>query len=356
MALNPADIPLTKTARKRFHYWKNPRSDEIGATCIEFLKQLAGPTHIHLSGQNSQRARAIVTLAHGNEPSGLYALFDALKNQLKPAVDMHCFIPSVEAAKQAPGFFYRTLPDQRDFNRSFKPPFDADEQGLLALELIQCLQAIAPECLLDIHNTSGSGPAFGVTTFMDDRHNALVSLFTHRMIVTELRLGSLMEISEAFLPTVTIECGGALDSESTKIAIEGLQRYFMHDDVLSERHELLDMEFFTNPIRLELIEGNEISYSDHHMVSRGVALFPDIENYNFGFVDPSCQLGIVRGDMSSILTAVDNEGNECMGHYFAVRDGRLYPKIKLKLFMVTTSATIARDDCLFYFVKDLRAP
>ena len=350
MALNPADIPSTVPHNKRFFYWHNPRPDEIGETCIEFLKQLDGPTHIHISGANSQRARAIVTLSHGNEPSGLQALFDALKKGIKPVVDLHCFLPSVAAAKQAPGFFYRSLPEQRDFNRCFKPPFDHDEQGLLALELIQCLQRIKPECLIDIHNTSGSGPAFGVTTFMDDRHNALVSLFTHRMIVTELHLGSLMEISESFLPTVTIECGGALDSESSKIAVEGLQRYMTLNNVLSERHDLLDMEYFHNPIRLELRPGNKICYSNHPAGDPELVLFPDIENYNFGFVDDTCQLGFIKQDVANTLTAVDRHGNECVDYFFSKRDDKLFPRRKLKLFMVTTSAAIAKDDCILYFV------
>ena len=162
MAIKPTHIPLPTTGAKRFHYWANPTPDEIGATSAEFLHLLPGPTHIYISGKNPLRARAVVTLSHGNEPSGLQAIFEVLKRRIEPAVDIHCFIPSVDAAKQAPGFIYRTLPHHRDFNRCFKPPFDSDEQGLLALELLQSVQAIAPECLIDIHNTSGSSPTIAI--------------------------------------------------------------------------------------------------------------------------------------------------------------------------------------------------
>jgi len=353
VGLKSADIPTQVGAPKRFHYWKNPAPADIGENATEFLKRLSGPTHIHITGKNSARARAVVTLLHGNEPSGLHAVYNVLQQRIEAAVDMHFFIASVDAAKQAPGFIYRMLPHHRDLNRCFKPPFDVDEQGLLALELLQTLQAINPECLIDIHNTSGSSPAFGVTTSMDNRHNALVSLFTHRMIVTDLALGSLMEISESILPAVTIECGGALDAESSLLATEGLIRYCTFDKVLTDKHSDLTLEYFHNPIRMELLEGSDIAYGDHCLIEDGVTLLPDIENHNFGFVDSACHLGFVSGQLNSVLTAKDSEGNERVGDYFELREGELYPTRRLKLFMVTTNPEIARKDCLFYFVTDV---
>lgn len=356
MAIKPQDIPLSSKEASRFHFWDSPRANEIGESSFEFLHLLPGPTHIHIRGKNSQRARAIVTLSHGNEPSGLQAIFNLLKQQLVPAVDIHCFIPSVDAAKQTPGFVYRTLPHHRDFNRCFKPPFEIDEQGQLALELLQKLQAIKPECLLDIHNTSGSSPAFGVTTFMDDRHDALISLFTHRTIVTDLQLGSLMEISEFLLPAVTIECGGAQDTESANVAFEGLQRYVSLENVFSNEHSDHTLEFFHNPIRLELKQGSDIAYGDHSLFEGGVTLLPDIENYNFGSVDSSCRLGFVSGQLASVLSAIDAEGNERVSDFFELRDGELFPARTLKLFMVTTNPEIARKDCLFYMVAQEDSP
>lgn len=81
---------------------------------------------------------------------------------------------------------------------------------------------------------------------MDDRHDALVSLFTHRMIVTDLKLGALMEISEELMSTVTIECGGAQDIESHIIATEGMARYITIEDILSRQHGDMTLEFFHN--------------------------------------------------------------------------------------------------------------
>ena len=73
----------------------------------------------------------------------------------------------VDAAKQGPGFIYRMLPHHKDINRCFKPPYDDSHQDQLALALLNKIKSLDPECLIDVHNTSGSSPSFGVTTFMD---------------------------------------------------------------------------------------------------------------------------------------------------------------------------------------------
>lgn len=331
--------------------WINPGPEDVGNSAVEFLGLLPGPTYIHLTGSDSSRSRAAVTLMHGNEPSGLFAMFEALKRGIKPAVDMHLFILNVDAARQTPGFIYRMLPQHKDMNRCFKKPFGESEPELIAKALLDKLEQIQPECVIDIHNTSGSSPSFGVTTFMDERHDALVSLFTHRMIVTDLQLGSLMEISETMMPTVTIECGGAQDLESNALAFEGLNRYLTLDDVLSKQHGDMSLEFFHNPMRLELLEHSDIAYGDHCLIEDGVTLLPSVENYNFGYVDTTTHLGFISGELENTLSVKDNRGQERITDYFELREGELYPHRKIKLFMVTGNPEIARKDCLLYLVE-----
>lgn len=331
--------------------WTDPGPDDIGNSAIEFLNALSGPTHIHLRGEDSARSRAAVTLLHGNEPSGLFAIFELLKRRLKPAIDIHFFILNVDAAKQAPGFIYRMLPQHKDMNRCFKEPFGDSEPEQIAKNLLNLIERLQPECVIDIHNTSGSSPSFGVTTFMDERHDALVSLFTHRMIVTDLKLGALMELSETLMPTVTIECGGAMDLESNLMATEGLSRYCALDDVLSKQHGDMSLEFFHNPMRLELCEGKDIAYGDHCLIAEGVTLLPSVEHFNFGYIDPSNRLGFISGELTANLSIKDNKGSERITDYFEVRGGELYSRVKLKLFMVTSNPEIARKDCLFYLTE-----
>lgn len=333
-----------------FYFWRNPRPEQLGENAREFLQRLPGPTHIHLSGQDGSRCRAMATLLHGNEPSGLHAVFHVLKEGIRPLTDLHIFIPSVYAARQGPGFVYRMLPEQKDLNRCFKPPFDDSEEDQLALTLLNSLKRLQPECLIDVHNTSGSSPSFGVTTFMDGQHDALVSLFTHRMIVTDITLGALMEISDTLCPTVTIECGGAGDESSNLMAIEGLKRYMLHENVLGATHERMTLEFFHNPVRLELREGAEIAFGDRRLLDRGVTLVANIEDYNFGHVGEEVLLGFSSHPLETQLSARNHRDEECLQQYFRQEGEQFYPACRLKLFMVTTNPEIARRDCLFYLV------
>lgn len=337
-----------------FHYWHSPSADEVGGSATEFLRRLNGPAHIYIPGEDSGRCRAVITLLHGNEPSGFFAVYDLLQKQIRPAVDLHCFIASVAAAKEPPGFFYRMLPGTADLNRCFKPPYTDSPQSRLAKGILDTLEQFQPEAVIDIHNTSGSGPAFGVTTFMDPRHEALVSLFTQRIIVTDLSLGALMEISETRFPTVTVECGGAQDTESNLLAEEGLLEFACRKDVLTPQATDFTLDFFYNPVRLELRKDATVTYREQASPVHDLTLFPEVEHYNFGFIDAGTPLGYLGTDIQRTLSAVNSRGEEKLLEFFAVEEGRLVPSQTLKLFMVTTNPEIARSDCLFYLVPATR--
>lgn len=134
----------SKIAIGEFYTWTNPDPKDIGGSAVEFLHALPGPTHIHITGEDSSRSRAVVTLLHGNEPSGLHAIYEILKRDIQATVDIHYFILNVDAARQAPGFIYRMLPQHKDLNRCFRPPYDESEPSLLAQSLLQKLLEFQP--------------------------------------------------------------------------------------------------------------------------------------------------------------------------------------------------------------------
>ncbi len=180
------------------------------------------------------------------------------------------------------------------------------------------------------------------------KRDALVSLFTHRMIVTDISLGALMEISDAMIPTATIECGGSQDAESNLMAVDGLIKYLTYEDVLSNEHTDMSLEFLQNSMRLELLESSDIAYGDHSQMECGATRLPDIENHNFGYVDSGDRLGFIAGILSENLKVSDPNGNEAIEDYFEVREGVLFPKLRLKFFMVKANPEIARKDCLLH--------
>jgi hypothetical protein len=335
---------------RRFRFLRNPLAPEIGGDLEAFLRYLDGPACIFLEGADSSRCRALVTLLHGNEPSGARALFRWLKSGQQVAVNTVCIIASVEAALAPPLFSHRMLPGMRDLNRCFRPPF-ADSQGLLAEEILELLALHRPEAVVDMHNTSGSGPAFAVCTHMDRQHDALAALFTRRMIVTRLNLGALMEISEHGYPTVTIEVGGRMDVAAQQLAYEGLCRYFLRPWVLARDNRDQGLELLHNPIRLELNPGVTLTCSERPAPGFDVTLRPDIEQLNFGIVPAETALGWIDGELRKLFWARDAGGRCAVARLLREEGGRLYPAAPLQLFMITSNVAIASSDCLFYAVE-----
>jgi hypothetical protein len=341
---------------RRFRFLRDPGPELCGDNDEQFLRNLGGPSCLLLSGADDTRTRALVTLLHGNEPSGLLAVRRWLLGRERPAVNVVCIIASVHAALAEPLFGHRMLPRARDLNRCFRGPFN-DEQGRLAEEILEILQLHRPEAVVDMHNTSGSGPSFAVCTYLDRQHDALASLFTRRLIVSHLNLGALMELSDHRRPTVTIEVGGRLDDDAHALAREGLQRYFTAQHVLvDEMDHDWGLEVLRDPLRLELQEGVVMTYGDAPQPGYDITLCRDIEHHNFGTVNEHTLLGWVSGDPQALFRASDALGRCAVTTLLRVRDGRLYPARPLKLFMITNNASIAEADCLCYAVADDGSP
>jgi len=336
---------------RHFNFIRNPLAEDLGSNVEQFLQFLGGPACLFLEGKDTTRTRAFVTLLHGNEPSGAIALFRWLKSGQGPAVNIVCIVASVEAALESPRFSNRMLPGKRDLNRCFRPPFEGS-QGEMAEEILEILRMHHPEAVIDMHNTSGSGPSFGVCTHMDRQHDALVSIFTQRLIVSNLSLGALMDISEHSYPTVTVEVGGRLDDEAHELAYEGICRYFKAETVLAQGDTDWGLELLCDPIRLELNAGVSLTYAERASDHYDITLSPNIEHHNFGSVSVDTQLGWTTGLEHELFSAQDSSGRCAVSKLVRVEEGRLYAAQALKLFMITNNAAIAQSDCLFYAVAD----
>lgn len=330
---------------------KDPGPQTLGHHIGEFLELLAGPACLFLTGKDQSRCRAFVTLLHGNEPSGAMALLRYLQSGQQPAANTLCIVASVPAALETPVFSHRMLPRARDLNRCFRPPFD-DSQGKLAQQILALIKQHRPEAVIDMHNTSGSGPAYGIATHLDSRHDALTSLFSSRLMITNLRLGALMEISDHLCPTVTIEVGGRMDEAAHLLAYEGLCRFFNQEQVLVGEETDWGIELFFDPVRLELLEHTTLTYGDTPSEHYDVTLKTDIEHHNFGTVSPGTLLGWVNRPPAKLFQVVDRRGKCAVSRLLRTDDGKLYPAAPMRLFMITNSPEIATTDCLFYAAMD----
>ncbi|MCY4643584.1 MAG: hypothetical protein OXB88_03110 [Bacteriovoracales bacterium] len=316
-------------------------SQDIPSCPREFLKQLGGPTVMCLPGEDSSRTRVLVTLTHGHESSGFKALHLWLRSGRRPKVDIVVILGGVKAALMDPPFYYRHPPGERDLNRCFSSPYE-DEPGRLAREILECIGGYDPEAVLDMHNTSAPTPPFAVIYGDDPAKQNLAGVFVDNLIISNLKLGSLME-QDLACPVITLEVGGHRDPKSQDLAVMSLERYFLKDNLLETP---TDIRVFRNSLRLELAPGRSLGFSDSPLPDLAVTIRNDIDSLNFFSIDTGQLLGWAS-DLNHLRIRGTDDGNA--GRYFTLRRGGLYPKAPMTLFMASMRSDIAASDCVFYF-------
>ena len=314
---------------------------------VSFLRNLHGVTAIDITGVDTSRCRVISTLIHGNEPSGLFAVHRWLTEQHQPAANIRIIISSVEAALSEPLFSHRFVPDQEDLNRCFSAT--GNSRVYTRAKLIKTLiREVRPEAVVDLHNTSGSGPAFCVSTRDALSERALASYFCQSMILTGLKIGSLMEQDFA-CPIITIECGGSQDSRSHDVAYQGIKEFANAMDC-NAGHQPHEIEVLKHPLRVELKNAVTLSYSFERDMRVDVCICANIEHHNVGITEKGTFLGWINQGGLENFQFRDEQGIELPSNLFKLQDGRLLTTKDVRLFMATTRVDIAQKDCLFYMI------
>lgn len=332
-------------------YLKNPSEITLKADFKQFLLSLDVPTIIDVTGKDPKRCRVIVTLLHGNEPSGLMAIHRWLTSHgdlPTPETNIRFIICSVEAANATPLLSHRFLEGGIDLNRCFG---SMSNKGYYqrAKVIEKAIKDVSPEAVIDLHNASGSGPAFAVSPLLSTRGLSLTSFFCDAIILSGLALGSLME-QDFNCPTITIECGGANDEQAHEVAFQGIAQLARCPSIDNFQQEK-SVEIVYKPLRLELKSGKNLSYNNHNEGNDGLTLLSKIEQFNFGGAHKGQMLGWLDEKGLNNLQLMNENQEDVITEYFTVRDNQLVCATNLRIFMATLCYEIAKNDCLFYVVN-----
>lgn len=323
-----------------------------------FLRELAGPTAIHVPGADRSRTRVAVTLSHGNEPSGFRAVHAWLRAGVQPRVDTLLIVTSVEAALREPLYSHRFLPGQRDLNRCFHGPFEGPE-GELAGEVLQAIENVKPEAVIDLHNNSGHNPPYAVGPHAGPVEVAIARLFGERFVVTRLEIGALVEVVHS-APVMTIECGRSGDPGADEIARKGLSRFLGVDALEPGRpagRPIQPMQLLVDPVRVRVHAGLRLAVGDAPVPDADLTLREDIDRHNFEELPAGALIGWLGNHLPETdwpLEARGEDGADRSRQLFARRGDSLETQSMLVPIMMTTDPEAAKHDCLFYAVR--RAP
>jgi len=332
-------------------YLKDPDDITLKGDFKQFLLSLDVPTIIDITGKDVSRCRVIVTLLHGNEPSGLIAShrwLTASNLDEKPETNLRFIICSVEAANATPLLSHRFLDGGLDLNRCFGSEYEHGYYKRAAL-IESAINAVTPEAIVDLHNTSGSGPAFAVSPLLSTRGLTLASFFCDSVILSGIHLGALME-QNFNCPVITIECGGANDEQAHEVAFQGIDQLAkcLSLDNCRQRKQV---DIVYKPLRLKLKPHKSLSYACHNEGYHGVTLISKIEQFNYGGAREGQLLGWLDEHGLDNLELINETNKNVVSDYFTVRDNQLVCKTNMRIFMATANKNVALSDCLFYIVN-----
>ena len=345
--MTTAAVPTLK-----LHTRSAPAPESWPADAEAFLRSLTGPTWIDQPGRDPSRHRTVSTLLHGNEPSGTRAILAWLRSGATPAVDTSFFVASVEAALTPPVFGHRVLFGHADLNRCFRPPY-AGEEGGLAEAVLEHVRKRSSEALVDLHNTTGDTPAYGVGPRDDPARLALTSLFAGRYVHSDLRLGALVEAVQEELPSVVIECGRAGSSVADEIARAGLERFLLAESL--EPAQAPAMTVVGSPVRVCLQPGLVLRYGEGPDEGADLVVDAAVDRHNFEPLVPGDSLGWVRSGGPWPFVATRADGAEVSRELFEVDAGHVRARRPFVPIMMTTDAEIAVQDCIFYAAQGRQA-
>ncbi|GHF91239.1 succinylglutamate desuccinylase/aspartoacylase domain-containing protein [Thalassotalea marina] len=332
-------------------YLKNPDSITLKADFQQFLLSLDVPTIIDITGINTHKTRVITTLLHGNEPSGLIAIHRWLTQDSElptPETNIRIIIVSVEAANASPRLSRRYLTNGLDINRCFGSHLDHGYFKRANL-IAKAIADVKPEAVVDLHNASGSAPAFAVSTLISTRCLSLASFFCDTIILSSLSLGTLTE-QNFDCPTVTIECGGAKDEQAHTVAFQGIKALADCPDLdLYQQKNPVDIVY--KPLRMKLKSHVELTYADQDEGNSGVTLSNKIEQFNFGSARKGQMFGWLDEQGLDNLELINEAGANVINDFFTTRENQLVCATHLRIFMATTNIEIATKDCLFFVVN-----
>ena len=346
------------------NYLVDPCSRALHADYQQFLLSLIGLTVIDITGDNTNEWRVISTLLHGDEPSGLIAIHRWLTSGdtlPRPKSNIRVIISSVEAATYQHLFRHRYLPNGVDLNRCFnverlKASSDANHPQIdgyieRAKLIESAIREVRPTAIVDLHNTSGGGPAFAVSTLINPDVLSLASYFCDTLILSDLKIGAMMELDFS-CPVLTIECGSGNDDQAHDIAYKGIKDFTRFDSQNPLPQEKA-VQILYKPLRLTIKAERKLSFSEHDESYSGVTLRKNIEQFNYGGCCDGLLLGWLDDDGLDNLELLNDQGVNVIDNYFKVVDNKLVCATHLKIFMASTQRDIARSDCLFYVVNNV---
>jgi hypothetical protein len=339
-----------------YHRFPDGPPDELlDLDDLAFLRALGKPTLIRVPGTGEQAPRAIATLLHGDESTGLQATLRVLRRRRVYPFDLYVVIGNVAAAVDGPGFAHRFLDDQEDFNRVWGLGEPTTGQRRAADGILAELVAADLESLVDVHNNTGDNPFYAIVTQERPQVLNLATLFTTTLLRWDLGANTLMEALHDRCATIAVECGLPGRPESVAFAVDALRRYLGAAPIPADRVQR-DFDLLGGLRKVHVRPEVHFRFGGELSDDLDLVIAADADVHNFVEVPAGHRLGWVQPGAAMPLRAVDAFGSDVTEEHFDVEGDTLVVTSPTTPVMMTRTVEAARKDCLFYLATELPPP
>ncbi|MBE9560183.1 MAG: succinylglutamate desuccinylase/aspartoacylase family protein [Proteobacteria bacterium] len=306
---------------------------------------LQAPTLIHLEGLNPQPL-FICTLLHGDETTGLYAIQRLLKKyQDKPlprAISL--FIGNIAAAREN----QRRLDTQDDYNRIWPGSHhnDSSEKDMMQI-VTNIMEKKKPFASIDIHNNTGKNPHYGCINILNPHGLVLASEFSDIAVYFTDPKGVQSSAFSDFCPSIVLECGQASDRSGEDHALTYLENILQMDNLSSRDSNKLKLYHTIARVLIPKTVSIGDSASD-------ICLNTALEDKNFHQIQPGTEFASINSSKEKLIIVSSESHEDITNEYMDIVDGKILFKKPITLSMFTSSERAIRQDCVCYFMEELR--
>ena len=309
----------------------------------ELYQILDGPTLINLQGEKTEPL-FLSTLLHGNETTGFRSIQRILREIGSTPLprSLSIFIGNVTAAR----YGVRRLPTQRDYNRVWLPG-PGDEHAVTQSVIANMVQRDVFACI-DIHNNTGRNPHYAIVSTQEEAHLALARSFGPRIVYATFPDNSCSAAFSKLCPAITLEAGIVGDASGVDHVADFLRQCISSDSWMDSSPE--DFALYHTVAVVKVKKSCSIG-----LVGEGadVELLPDVDRFNFNWLNPGTQLGRVRNGHGRCLRIEGADDSILTSDYLSTECGALATVKPVMPAMLTTDCEIIKMDCLCYLMERL---
>ena len=309
---------------------------------------LKTPTLIHLQGINPQPL-FISTLLHGNETTGLYAIQRLLKKYgekpLPRAISL--FVGNVAAAKEN----QRHLDDQDDYNRIWPGSHHGDTPEKDMMQTVTNVMAKKkPFASIDIHNNTGKNPHYACINILNPHGLVLASKFSDIAVYFTSPKGVQSSAFSDFCPSIVLECGQSSDKSGEDHALAYLETILQMDELSS--HDSNNLKLYHTVARVTIPKTMTIDDAAGNCFD--ICLNERLDDKNFHHIDPGTEFAIFNSEKEKPILVSSESDEDVTNEYIEINNNKLLFKKPVILSMYTRNEEAIRQDCVCYFMEELR--